>query len=329
MAVFQVDADVLARTRFQTSQLTETVAAVNILKTAQPLPWHRSWKDDHVDLFRDYLAGDPVTAAIVARGFSTTWIADYVAAPPRQADLTLEDELAEMEVLSDKRVRADLAHGRTQLPPELSSAGLGERTAALLRWVWRHTVEPDWPRRQAALRTDVVSRISALSKEGWSGVMNNLRPGVRWLGDGELQVSESTHPSCDARGRDLAFIAAHCRGGWASWRLPDRFAIVYPVIGVFSPDLLHTPEPLVDLLGRARSTVLVQASAPISTSALVTATGLPLGTVGNHLRVLLRSGLLHRRRSGREVFYWWTDTARALISGPVALQQPEDTGTHR
>lgn len=315
MAVFQVDADVLARTRFGTSQLAETVAAVNILKTAQPLPWHRAWKDDHVGLFRDHLAEDPLTAAIVTHGFSTTWIADYLAAPPERPDLTLDDELDEMEALSDERVRTDIAQGRARLPAELHSPGLAKRTADLLRWVWRHTVEPDWPRRQAVLRADVVSRISSLGKEGWSGVMCTLRPGMRWLGDGELQVTDDPHPPCDVRGRELTFIAAHCRGGWASWRLPDRFAIVYPVVGVFADDPVRAPEPLVELLGRARSTVLVQASSEISTTGLVAATGLPLGTVGNHLRVLLRCGLLRRRRSGREVFYWWTDTARALVTG--------------
>ena len=315
MAVFQVDADVLARTRFGTSQLAEAVAAVNILKTAQTLPWHSGWKADHVSLFHGYLADDPVTAAIVARGFSTTWIADYVAAPPKQTDLTLDEELAEIAAVPDEQARADLTYGRSRMPAELHSGGLGARTADLLRWVWRHTVAPDWPRRQAALRTDVVSRINSLYKEGWSGVMNNLRPGVRWLGDGRLQVSEKPHPPCDLRGRELIFIAAHCRGGWTSWRLPDRFAIVYPVIGIFSPSPIHPPKPLVALLGRARSTVLVHASTPISTTALVSATGLPLGTVGNHLRVLLHSGLLQRRRSGHEVFYWWTDTAHALVSG--------------
>ncbi|GAB3438832.1 ArsR/SmtB family transcription factor [Actinophytocola sediminis] len=315
MAVFQVDADVLARTRFGTSQLAETVAAVSILQAAQPFPWHRVWKNEHVEPFRSRLADDPVTAAIVEYGFSTTWIADYVAAPPERPDLTLDDELAVLSALSDDQVRADLARGRARLPAQLCGTGLATRTADLLRWVWRQTIEADWSRRQAVLRADVVSRISALSQDGWSGVMNNLRSGMRWLGAGELQVNEDSYPPCDVRGRELTFIAAHCRGGWASWRMPDRFAIVYPVTGVFAQDPVRAPDHLVDLLGRARSTVLVGASSAISTTGLVATTGLPLGTVGNHLRVLLHSGLLHRRRSGREVLYWWTDTARALVTG--------------
>lgn len=78
---------------------------------------------------------------------------------------------------------------------------------------------------------------------------------------------------------------------------------------------LTTPDPLRRLLGNARSTILVQAAEPVSTTALVAATGLPLGTVGGHLRVLTEAGLLQKRRSGREVLYWWTDAARALVAG--------------
>jgi DNA-binding transcriptional ArsR family regulator len=48
---------------------------------------------------------------------------------------------------------------------------------------------------------------------------------------------------------------------------------------------------------------------------LAAASDMPLGTVGSHLRILLEAGLLQRRRSGREVLYWWTDSAHALVSG--------------
>ena len=41
-------------------------------------------------------------------------------------------------------------------------------------------------------------------------------------------------------------------------------------------------------------------------------TGLPLGSVGGHLRVLLDAGLVQRRRSGREVLYWRTALGDAL-----------------
>ncbi|WP_327025100.1 ArsR/SmtB family transcription factor [Micromonospora sp. NBC_01739] len=315
MAVFLVDTEVMVQARFGTSQLTETLGALNILRRGQPLPWHRVWRDQHVDAFHGYLDGDPVTAAIVAHAISSSWMADFLTVPPARPNMTLDDELVELESLSDERIRDDLARVRSPLAPELRGTGLARRTATLLRWVWHHTVEVEWPRRQSVLRADVVSRISRLGRDGWSGVINDMRPGMRWLGDGRLQVQERPYPPCDVRGGELTFFAAHCRGGWVSWRLPDRFGIVYPVTGIFTEAAPGTPDPLRRLLGNARSRILVQAAEPVSTTAVVAATGLPLGTVGGHLRVLTEAGLLKKRRSGREVLYWWTDTARMLVAG--------------
>ena len=47
---------------------------------------------------------------------------------------------------------------------------------------------------------------------------------------------------------------------------------------------------------------------------LAALTGLPLGAVGNHLRVLLEAGAVLRRRAGREVLYWRTSLGDALTA---------------
>ena len=39
---------------------------------------------------------------------------------------------------------------------------------------------------------------------------------------------------------------------------------------------------------------------------------MPLGSVGDHLKVLLAAGTVLRRRSGREVLYWRTALGDAL-----------------
>ena len=330
MAVFLVDADVLARARFGTSQLAEIIGGLRILDRPQPLPWHRDWRDRHVNAFHDYLRSDPTTAAVVAHAFSPSWMADFLTVPPERPDLTLDDELATLESLTDERIRADLERVRTPLAAELDNAGLAGRTAALLRWIWQHTIAADWPRRQRVLRADVVSRISRLSRDGWAGVIDGMWPEMRWLGGGELQVNERPHPPLDIRGRDLIFIAAHCRTGWVSWQLPDRFAIVYPVTGIFASAAVTSPDSLARLLGSSRARLLIHTAEPVSTSGLAAATDMPLGTVGSHLRVLLEAGLLQRRRSGREVLYWWTNSARELVSGAspelAVLPLPQSNG---
>ncbi len=51
----------------------------------------------------------------------------------------------------------------------------------------------------------------------------------------------------------------------------------------------------------------------------------PLASAGGRLRVLLDTGLLHRRRSGREVLHWWTDAGRSLARAGEAAR-PGDRG---
>ena len=60
--------------------------------------------------------------------------------------------------------------------------------------------------------------------------------------------------------------------------------------------------------------MLVALDEPRSTTGLVESLGLPLGSVGNHLRVLLDAGLVLRRRAGREVLYWRTALGDSLVA---------------
>jgi DNA-binding transcriptional ArsR family regulator len=230
----------------------------------------------------------------------------------------LDEELQYLESLDDDRIRADLEFVAGPLPPVLSATGLAATAAGLLRWVWEHTIRDEWDRRLRVLRADVVSRTARLSSGGWSAALDGIAPGVRWLENGRLQVNAHPYPPRDIRGRDLLLIAAHSRGSWVSWRLPDTFAVVYPVTGVFASTPAPLPQPLVRLLGRNRARILTRLAAPRSTSALAAETGLPLGSVGGHLRVLLDAGLLERRRSGREVLYWRGPAGEALVEASAA-----------
>ncbi len=313
MGEFVVDADVMARARFGTSQLTETLAGLRLLTASRVPPWHRPWRDAHAAAFRARLDADPVAAALLRAAFGPTWTADFLTVPPAAPDLTLDEELAHLEFLDDDAVRADLEVATGPVPPELHGTGLARTAAGLLRWTWETTILDEWPRRLRVLRADVVSRTARLSSGGWSAALDGIAPGVRWLDNGRLQVNAGSYPPRDIRGRDLVFIAAHSPGGWVSWRLPDTYAVVYPVAGVLAAGPVPLPEPLVRLLGRNRARLLSALDAPRSTSALVVQTGLPLGSVGGHLRVLLDAGLLERRRSGREVRYWRSDAGQALL----------------
>ncbi|MFI7575319.1 winged helix-turn-helix domain-containing protein [Micromonospora sp. NPDC049497] len=67
----------------------------------------------------------------------------------------------------------------------------------------------------------------------------------------------------------------------------------------------------------------------MSTSHLAALTGLSLGSVSDHLRVLLDSGVVTKRRSGREVLYWRTALGATLADAtadPPARHRPTDQG---
>jgi len=98
----------------------------------------------------------------------------------------------------------------------------------------------------------------------------------------------------------------------------DRYALVYPVSGSSAVATAAVPGSLARLLGPTRARVLVQTQTPVSTSALTALTGLPLGSVGGHLRVLLDAGLLERRRAGREVLSWCSDAGASLVDAGTA-----------
>jgi DNA-binding transcriptional ArsR family regulator len=69
---------------------------------------------------------------------------------------------------------------------------------------------------------------------------------------------------------------------------------------------------LADLLGRRRAALLKSLDRPASTRALAERTGWSPGGVNTHLTVLRRTGLVARRREGREVLYVRTAAGSAL-----------------
>ena len=60
--------------------------------------------------------------------------------------------------------------------------------------------------------------------------------------------------------------------------------------------------------------VLMLLDTPKSTTQLVALTGLGLGSVGRHLKILLDAGLVQRRRAGRSVLYSLTRAGRTVVN---------------
>jgi len=321
-----VTADLLARSRFVVSPFSETVAALMVLSRPDPpsTPWIRSFRALHREACLGMLAEDKLRAVVAEhmwrprRGPVPGWIADFLALPPLGPGATFADELDQLAAWDDDRIRAEIRQFAIgPLPAALGRPGLRDAVADILRWVWTTTLVSDWPRRRRVLEADIVTRTSRLASHGWAGVFDSLSPYSSWLGDGRLQINGYELPDRDlSQARKLDFVPVHSYTGWDMLELPHRYALVYPVSGALADigSARAGVDGLARLIGSNRARVLRLLDEPRSTTQLGALTGLPLGAVSNHLRVLLEAGAVLRRRAGHEVRYWRTSLGDALAA---------------
>ena len=321
MGTWQVTSDLLARARFAISPMAEVVSALDALDHPKD-PAERAFHAAHHAAFEAMLAEFPDRRDVLdhssrpRRGDQPGWIANYLAFPPPVPDTTFDAELAAVAAIPDETLRADLREtAQRPLPSRQDTGPVTEAAVGLLSWVWAHTVETDWPRRERLLRADIIARTGQLAAHGWAAVLRDLGHGREWAGDGHLRINHYDLPArVLAPDAQLYFVPETSTGAWVGWEEPKRYAIYYPVSGRLAPADASRHGGLDRLLGANRAALLRLLARPAGTTNLAAATALPVGAVGNHLRVLLDSGLLARRRSGREVLYWRTPLGDALIA---------------
>ena len=333
MGWWQVSADTLAESRFVISPLAEATASLIILHRGTAAhPGERTWLDAHQPAYRERLARDPVTALLVRAALGHHWIADFLTiAPTGEGEPTLSEDLARMRERPPEVARADLTMSLGgPVPASLHRSDLPDRAADLLEWVWTETVLPYWPRRRQIMEADIVARTRQLSQGGWAAALSDMRPGMRWLGEGRLRINAYDYPPRSIVGAELFFVPVTWERGWVSWDVPElrRYAVMYPCSGVLAgvSDGVLAHHALGALLGPGRALILVLLDAPKSTTQLVALTGQPLGSVGRHLKILLDAGLLERRRAGRSVLYYRTAVAESLVA---AQPDPRASVTRR
>lgn len=322
MGHWQISSDTLAGSRFVVSPLAETIACLAAFGGQHRVSAsQRDWLAAHQPAFRARWAADPFAMPFLHDAMRPRWTADFLVKPPRGTAETFDRELARVAATTDAAARGHILEGLGRpLPAVLLEPGLVDRAVELVDWVWRHTVRDDWPRRRRVFEADIVARTERLSGGGWSAVLDGLRPGMRWLGDGRLQINTYDYPPRDISGTRLLFIPTTAQRGWVAWEEPpDVHAVIYPCAGWLADgDGTRPPDALARLVGPVRARVLTLLAAPKSTTQLVALTGHGLGSVGGHLRVLLDAGLVRRRRSGRSVLYFRTPLGDTLANPATA-----------
>ena len=214
MGVWRVPADVMATSRFAISPRAEVVGALGAL-TRPRSPEQRVFGAAHGAAFAAWVASRPGVADLVAASFRDPgpdrvgWMGDYLSHPPEGDDATFASELAQLQRLTDDEVRADLRE-TTQAPlaPALMRPGVRDLVVELVVWLWTHTVETDWARRERILRADIVSRTAQLARHGWGTVLRDLGRDREWVGDGQLRINRYALPTPHAPGGQHAAVRA-------------------------------------------------------------------------------------------------------------------------
>jgi hypothetical protein len=214
VGIWLINADVLAGSRFRISALAETVATLVVLAERRAhRPGQLARPAQQRAAFRARMAHDPIGRAFLNGALLPTWLADFLCGPPDDDEHTFVDEMQRIRSAPPAALRADLAGG----DPALEAPDLPSRIAAVLDWVWTEVVEPDWQRRRRAFEADIVARTQRLSTSGWASALGDMRPGMRWLGEGRLQINAHDYPPRDLADGQLLFIPSTSARGWVGW----------------------------------------------------------------------------------------------------------------
>lgn len=325
MLVLEFGPNDLARCRFATSPLWETMAALRLLTDPRPRTHHLPWLDA-VSALLPSLDLLPLVAIQPRRGFTP----DFLTPTPVGPVTTVEQELATVRSTGLGQVAFEVAQAFTDrdgeaLPPGASNllddvAGSLARIADGLEAAWHALVEPYWPRLQELFDADLAHHGRILLDRGLEAVLPALHDSLRWNGHA---VEVGTGPVTQSRSLDglgLTFQPSAFTWPTAAVKLDEPWApaIVYPARGIaelWQPVASPASGAMARLLGATRATLLASLREPASTTTLARRHGLAPGTVSGHLGVLRDAGLITSRRERRQVMYRASELGVRLSDG--------------
>ncbi len=323
MLRFEVSADDLLRSRFALSPLFELD---HLLRTLAGQSDHRlppAWAARLAPVYRKF-RGDPAFRAVLAL-HSRHHGPAFLAPPPVSLAQTIADDLAAVHATPLRHVRHEIEDCLARRPchDDEALAVLGRRDvvtrlAAVLEEAWHELLAADWLRLRAICERDVVFRSGELGRAGWAEAFAGL-PHVRW-NRGGIEIARLNVPSpIELDGKGLLLVpSVFIWPGVAAYADPPwPPTIIFPARGVsalWEPSPATDAEALGELIGRSRAQLLRGLADPASTTQLAHALDLAPGAVGDHLAVLLRSGLVDRTRAGRSVLYRRTPLGDALAT---------------
>ncbi|MFD9127047.1 ArsR/SmtB family transcription factor [Kitasatospora sp. NPDC059571] len=328
MIRLSVDSTGLARTRFVVSPLHEaanTLMPDGLNPRTGPDAWagraRRVLRRENLELLSAF-------ALDQAGGY----LPDFLTPHPNGPAPSLAEQLEAVHTTRPDRVLAELRAvqvGRPEarlqgraLPEavrrvldEQGPAQLARQAAEELGRYWELAVSPYWAGVRAALDAEIDRRGRVLARHGAAAMLNSLTPDLRWA-DGRIELASRFEVDLPAPelllmpslvARRVVVVLDPVDG------LERRPTLLYPIERPAAATELADPS-LARLLGPTRAALLAALARPATTTALAAQHFLSESTTSYHLGVLHRSGLVSRRRNGREVLYQRTTRGTDLTA---------------
>jgi hypothetical protein len=315
-------ADDLALTRFAVSPMWEVVTSFRLLRARSPHPVHRTWLEQ-------------VRPRVAAAGLDQGWLAelvpaagylpDFLTPPPGELSPTLATELAAVRATPAAEVRSDLGflpgpegprRKSLRADPEANLPRIAEEIEAY----WELALAPYWAKIQALLDADVFHRARQVAEHGTGHLFNDLHSTLSWDDNALRLVRRQCAISRERTGPGLVLVPSAFVTQVLTWTCPPAPPqLCYPARGtgtLWSHHPVEHAEAISAVLGRSRTILLAELSAPASTTDLARRTGISAAGVSQHLTALRDAGMVSAHRAGRSVLYARTAVAESLLAQP-------------
>jgi hypothetical protein len=324
--------DDIARTRVAASAdpVWELILSLHLLQGRTHDPVMSGWRRDVADtLRREVTAGH--LRLLFALNPPRGYFPDFLT--PADSTDGLESGLDAIRSTPITRLRRDLTvlAADNMLPPTASGLARGDpdtlaHLVGSMRTYRDVAIVPYWARIQAAVEADRGRRARAVLDGGAEGLLDSLRPAMRWNA-GVLEVAHypvSRELYLDGRGLLLvpSYFCARTPVTLLDPALPP--VLVYPVerlggLNISADDTAPDAEresgreALAALLGRTRAAVLEVVDAGCSTGEVARRLGISAAAASQHATVLRNAGLLVTRRERNTVLHTLTPLGRAML----------------
>jgi DNA-binding transcriptional ArsR family regulator len=318
--------DDIARTRLAAGPdaLWETVLSIHILRSqrgdAAQAQWRRSAAAELrtsslMPGLRTLFALNPPT------GYFPDFLTPFAAAGGIDAGL---ETLASTPTALVRRDLAVLAAERTlstdvsALVSARSGAQAMRRLTATVRGYYDVVLAPVWSRVQATVEADRGRRIRAVASNGAEGLLDSLRPAMRWSG-GVLEVDYPVEQDMDLAGRGLLLVPSYF-----CWRYPVTLldssrppVLIYPAErDPLAPVLSDAGRrALAALLGSTRAAALAAVGTGCSTTELARRVGVSPAAASQHATILRNAGLVASRREANTMMHSLTPLGSSVLNG--------------